>query len=166
MVVRRHPASGAPVSDTLTWGLIPHAAETRPDIQPMNARAETIREKPMFRDAYRRRRAVVPAKGKLHTIQRVDGEPLAVPAIWENRKDPETGRWECTFATLTMPANAAVATVHGRCRWCWKKDPERWLGPKEDPHDLLTPRADDILQIVSTGKPLAKVGDGLDPRCR
>jgi putative SOS response-associated peptidase YedK len=53
MVVRRHPESGAPVAGYLTWGLIPHDADTRPDIQPMNARAETITEKPIFRDAYR-----------------------------------------------------------------------------------------------------------------
>ena len=39
MVVRRHPESSAPVPDYLTWGLIPRDAETRPDIQPMNARA-------------------------------------------------------------------------------------------------------------------------------
>jgi putative SOS response-associated peptidase YedK len=74
--------------------LIPRDADTRPDIQPMNARAETIADKPMFRDAYRKRRCVVPidafhqkdAKGKLHAIKRADGEPLAIAAIWENSK--------------------------------------------------------------------------------
>jgi putative SOS response-associated peptidase YedK len=53
MVVRCHPENGAPVPGYLTWGLIPRDADTRPDIQPMNARAETITEKPIFRDAYR-----------------------------------------------------------------------------------------------------------------
>ena len=52
MVVRRHPESGAPVPGYLTWGLIPRDADRRPDIQPMNARAETIADKPIFRDAY------------------------------------------------------------------------------------------------------------------
>jgi putative SOS response-associated peptidase YedK len=165
MVVRRHPLSGTPVADTLIWGLIPHAAETRPDFQPMNARAETIAEKPMFRDAYHRRRAVVPidafhqkdAKGKLHRIQRVDGEPLAVAAIWENWKNPDTGEWERSFATLTVPANAAVAAVHDRMPLVLeKKDLERWLGPDEDPQDLLAPCADDVLQVTSTGKPLRR----------
>jgi putative SOS response-associated peptidase YedK len=33
-----------------------------------------------------------------------------------------------------------------------KKDIERWLGPEEDPHDLLKPSADDVLQVTSTGK--------------
>ena len=162
MVVRRHPVSGAPVPDYLTWGLIPHASETRQDIQPMNARAETVREKPMFREAYRKRRAVVPidafhqkdAKGKVHTIKRADGEPLAVAAIWENWKNPDTGDWERTFATITVPANAAVAPVHDRMPLVLEKtDLERWLGIEEDPHDLLKPSADDVLQVTSTSKP-------------
>jgi putative SOS response-associated peptidase YedK len=67
----------------------------------MNARAETIADKPIFRDAYRKRRGVVPidafhqkdAKGKLHMIKRADGEPLAIAAIWENWKNPHTGQW-------------------------------------------------------------------------
>src|SRR5258708_14969178 len=161
MVVRRHPQSGVPVPDYLTWGLIPHDAETRPDNQPMNARAETIREKQMFRDAYRKRRAVVPidafqqkdAKGKLHTIKRADGEPLAIAAIWDNWQNPETGRRERTFATLTVAAHAAVAPLHDRMPLVLeKKDLERWLGDEEDPRDLLKPSADDVLQVVATSK--------------
>jgi putative SOS response-associated peptidase YedK len=161
MVVRRHPESGALVAGTLTWGLIPHDADTWPDIQPIHARAETIAEKPMFHEAYRKRRAIVPidafhqkdAKGKLHTIKRADGEPLAIAAIWENWQNPDTGEWERTFATITVPANAAVAPVHDRMPLVIEKqDLERWLGPEDDPHDLLTPSADDVLQVTSTSK--------------
>jgi putative SOS response-associated peptidase YedK len=161
MVVRRHPENGAPVPGYLTWGLIPRDADTRPDIQPMNARAETIAEKPMFRYAYRKRRCVVPidafqqkdAKGKLHTIKRSDGEPLAVAAIWENWKNPDTDEWERSFATITVPANATVAPVHDRMPLVLEKqDLERWLGREENPHDLLKPSADDVLQVTSTGK--------------
>ena len=98
MVVRRHPESGQPVPGYLTWGFIPHEADTLPDIAPTNARAETIAEKPMFRDPYRKRRAVVPidafhqkdAKGKRYAIRRADGEPLAIAAIWDNWRNPET----------------------------------------------------------------------------
>jgi putative SOS response-associated peptidase YedK len=115
----------------------------------------------MFRDACRERRAVVPidafhqkdAKRKRHTIQRVDGEPLAIAAIWENWKNPDTGEWERTFATLTVSANAAVAPVHDRMPLVLeKKDLERWLGTEEDPHDLLKPSADDVLQVTCMGR--------------
>jgi putative SOS response-associated peptidase YedK len=161
MVVRRHPESGAPVSGYLTWGLISRDADTRPDIQPMNARAETITEKPMFRDAYRKRRCIVPvdafhqkdARGKLHMIKRADGEPLANAAIWENWKNPDTGEWERTFATITVLANAAVASVHDRMPLVLeKKDIDSWPGTEEDPRHLLKPSADDVLQVVATGK--------------
>jgi putative SOS response-associated peptidase YedK len=129
MVVRRHPESGAPVPGYLTWGLIPHDADTRPDIVPTNARAETIAEKPMFRDAYRRRRAVLPidafhqkdARGKRYAITRADGEPLAIAAIWDNWKNPATGSWERTFATVTVAANAAVASIHDRMPLIFEK---------------------------------------------
>jgi putative SOS response-associated peptidase YedK len=45
------PKTGLPVEWRLRWGLIPHYAETRPDLPPLHARAETITEKRMFRDA-------------------------------------------------------------------------------------------------------------------
>jgi putative SOS response-associated peptidase YedK len=161
MVVRRDPENGAPVPGYLTWGLIPRDADTRPDIQPVNARAETIADKPIFREAYCKRRCVVPidafhqkdAKGKLHTIKRADGEPLAIAAIWENWKNPDTDEWERTFATITVPANAAVGPVHDRMPLVLeKKDIDRWLGIEEDPRDLLKPSPDDVLQVVATGK--------------
>jgi putative SOS response-associated peptidase YedK len=160
VVVRRHPDSGTPVPDYLIWGLIPHDADAQPDIAPTNARAETIAEKPMFREAYRRRRAIVPidafhqkdTKGKLCTIKRADGEPLAIAAIWENWKNPDSGEWQRTFATVTVAANATLASVHDRMPLILEKaDLARWLGPEEDPHDLLKPSTDDILIVSAPG---------------
>jgi putative SOS response-associated peptidase YedK len=141
--------------------LIPRDADTRPDIQPMNARAETITERPMFRDAYRKRRCIMPidafhqkdARGKLHMIKRADGEPLAIAAIWENWKNPDTGEWDRTFVTITVPANVDVASVHDRMPLVLDKmDIDRWLGTEEDPRDLLKLSADDVLQVVALGK--------------
>ena len=60
LVFRRHPETGLPVEAWLRWGLIPHWMATRPKIQPINARAESLTEKPMFRDAYTKRRCIVP----------------------------------------------------------------------------------------------------------
>jgi putative SOS response-associated peptidase YedK len=81
LVYRRDPETGLPVEGRLRWGLIPHYAEARPDLQPIHARAETISEKRMFRDAYRERRCVVPMNsffqkdtaGKRYAISRRDG---------------------------------------------------------------------------------------------
>jgi putative SOS response-associated peptidase YedK len=60
LVFRRDPETGLSVEGKLRWGLIPHYADARPDLQPIHARAETITEKRMFRDAYRKRRCIVP----------------------------------------------------------------------------------------------------------
>jgi putative SOS response-associated peptidase YedK len=158
MVMRRQPKGGVMVPGYLTWGLIPHDADTRPAIQPTNARAETIAELPMFREAYRKRRCLVPidafhqkdAHGKRYTIKRIDGEPLAIAAIWENWKNPDSGKWERTFASVTVAANLTLAGVHDRMPLILEKpDFARWLGPEEDPRDLLTPSADDVLLVSS-----------------
>jgi putative SOS response-associated peptidase YedK len=78
LVYRRDPETGRPVEGLLRWGLIPHFCEKRPDFPPIHARAETVAEKEWFRDAYRRRRCVVPMNnffqkdhdGSRHVISR------------------------------------------------------------------------------------------------
>ena len=161
MVVRRHPETGAAVPGYLAWGLIPQGADTRPRIPPTNARAETMAELPMFRGAYRNRRGLVPvdafrekdARGKRHTIRRADGELMAIAAIWEIWKNPDSGQWEHTFATVTIAANAMLARLHDRMPLILEKpDFARWLGPDEDPRDLLKPSAEDVLVVSPSGK--------------
>jgi putative SOS response-associated peptidase YedK len=56
LVFRRHPETGQPVAGYLRWGFIPHDAGARPAITPIHVRAETIADKPMFADPYRKRR--------------------------------------------------------------------------------------------------------------
>lgn len=58
LVFRRHPETGEAVEGQLRWGFIPHTALSRPAIQPIHVRAETIAEKTMFDDAYRKSRCV------------------------------------------------------------------------------------------------------------
>jgi len=62
-IIRQSP-EGARVADLLKWGLIPHWAKD-PSIgaKMNNARGETVAEKPSFRDAFKRRRCIVPASG-------------------------------------------------------------------------------------------------------
>jgi putative SOS response-associated peptidase YedK len=95
-VYRRDPETGLAVEGRLRWGLIPHYADARPDLQPIHARAETISEKRMFREAYRKRRCIVPmnsffqkdSTGKRYAISRRDGGVFGVAGIWENWRDP------------------------------------------------------------------------------
>jgi len=155
-VFRRAPETGEPVQSDLRWGLIPHYASERPQVQPIHARAETISENRMFRDAYRKRRCIVPMtsfnlkdqSGKRRAITRIDGMPFGVAGIWDNWQEPMTRVWERTFAVITVPANKLIAPIHDRMPAILRReDYQRWLGPEEDPHDLLVPYAGDDLMV-------------------
>jgi putative SOS response-associated peptidase YedK len=148
LVFRRHPETGLAVEGRLRWGLIPHYADARPDFQPIHARAETISEKKMFRDAYRKRRCIVPMNsfflkdqnGKRYAISRRDGELFGVAGIWENWRDPKICQWEPTFAVITVPANELVGGIHDRMPAILSNEQfSRWLSIEEDPRDLLVP---------------------------
>ena len=121
--VVRDDGSGAAVA-FLSWGLLPSWAKDPGGLRPINARAEGIGEKPLFRDALRRRRAVVPAdgfyewkvegKGKTPWFFRLaGGAPFAFAGLWERHETPGAGPIE-TFAIVTTAANTVVSPVHGR----------------------------------------------------
>jgi putative SOS response-associated peptidase YedK len=146
-VWRRHPQTGAIVEGMLRWGLIPHWMKTRPEIRPINARAETIGEKPMFSEAYARRRCIVPmdafyerdSRKKLHAFGMKDRKPFGVAGIWENWRNPD-GDWERTFCIITVPANELVGAIHDRMPAIIPIEQHRhWLGPELDPRDVLKP---------------------------
>ena len=112
-VWRRHPQTNEITSAKLRWGLIPHWMKARPEIQPINARAETVAEKRMFADAYAKRRCIVPMdvfyerdkRKKLHAFAMTDGTPFGVAGIWENWRN-QNGEWERTFCIITVrPTN-------------------------------------------------------------
>src|SRR5262249_44556825 len=91
--------------------------------RPINARAETIATTPLFRDAFARRRGIVPADGfyewqprgrssRPFAVLRRDGAPLAMAAVWE-RSEGEAGPL-VSCAIVTTEANAALAPLHER----------------------------------------------------
>jgi putative SOS response-associated peptidase YedK len=160
LVYRRDPKTGQPVEGYLRWGFIPHDCLTRPSIQPIHVRAETIKEKPMFADAYRRRRCVVPmnsfyqkdSRGQRHIISRRDGAVFGVAGIWDNWLNPDTQQWERTFAIITVEPNEMIAGIHDRMLAILDTaDIPRWLSPEEDPRDLLRPYPAEHL-VVSLAK--------------
>ena len=137
------PASRS--TENSAGGLIPHWMKSRPDIQPINARAETIAEKRMFSDAYAKRRCIVPmevfyerdGRRKLHAFGMKDGKPFGVAGIWENWLSPE-GQWQRTFCIITVGPNELVGKVHDRMPAIIPiEHHRRWLGTERDPRDLL-----------------------------
>jgi putative SOS response-associated peptidase YedK len=154
-VIRQHPKTGERTLDRLCWGLIPSwCKDARGGRKPINAKGETVASLPSFRDAYRRRRCLLPvdnffewkaikgARAKQpFAIAMKSGKPFALGAIWENWQKPGGQEWVRTFAIITTAANELISDVHERmplivARECY----DRWLSCIEpDPHDLLTP---------------------------
>jgi len=129
----------------LRWGLIPFWAKD-PSIgnRMINARAETVAEKPSFRAAYRHRRCLVLADGFYewhregsvktpHYISAADGEPVAFAALWENWNDKETDESIQSTALITTAADDFMASLHHRMPVVLRPDTaDRWLAGGDD----------------------------------
>lgn len=136
------------------WGLIPHWAKD-PSIggRLVNARGETVEEKPAFRTAFRRRRCLVPAsgfyewkragKGKTPMYIRLrGGAPLAFAGLWDLWHDPAgTGSEIPSCTIITTTPNELMADIHDRMPAILRPaDYQRWLSPLETgPADLIAP---------------------------
>ena len=110
----------------LRWGLVPFWAKD-PSIgnRMINARAETVAEKPSYRNAYKHRRCLVLADGFYewrrqgdvktpHYISLASGEPFALAGLWENWTDKESGESLQTTTLITTDANDFMALLHHR----------------------------------------------------
>lgn len=131
------------------WGLVPSwAKDAAIGARMINARAETVAEKPAFRGAFRARRCLVPADGfyewatrhgrkQAHYIGLRDGAPFGFAGLWEHWVDPSGGALEsCTL--LTRDAIESIRAIHSRMPVIL--DPaayEAWLDPALDDPALL-----------------------------
>ncbi|MEM1431593.1 MAG: SOS response-associated peptidase [Pseudomonadota bacterium] len=119
----------------MRWGFLPHWYKTPTDGPLLiNARSETVAEKPAFRAAARERRCIVPATGFYEWtkdadgkrlpwyITRADGAPLAFAAVWQDwARGEESHR---TVAIVTTAAAEDIAALHHRCPVVL--EPETW----------------------------------------
>jgi putative SOS response-associated peptidase YedK len=182
-VIRENHETDERTLDLLRWGLIPHGC-TDPEggRKPINARAESVARLPTFREAYAKRRCIVPvdcffewraaikgARAKQpFAVAMADRAPFGLGGLWENWRDPQSGAWIRTFAIITVPANELVAQIHDRMPLILHRTAyERWLGTEPDPHDLLVPFLSELMSMwpVSTriNKPENDDASLLDP---
>ena len=151
---------GTPVAARLRWGLVPHwSRDPAIGAKLNNARAETVAAKPSFRDAFRRRRCLIPASGFYEWRREADhkqpyyvfpaeGELFAFAGLWESWRGPERVLETC--AIVTTDANAAMQPIHDRMPVILAKDDyARWLDctPGNDVADLLHPCAPGSIAI-------------------
>ena len=146
------------------WGLIPHWADSaKVGSRMFNARAETLTASPAFRDAFRRKRCLVPvdafyewqrigARRQPFSIARADSRPLVLAGLWSGWRDPVADRVVRTFTIVTSEPNEQMAALHDRMPVIVPEEAwSLWLDPElEDPGELvglLTPTDDVALRI-------------------
>lgn len=142
-----------------TWGLVPHWVKDNLQRKKfwnntLNARGESIFEKPAFRDAAKNQRCLIPVegfyehhhhKGKTYPffISRKDGEPLNLAGLWNEWTDRETGEILTTFSIVTTEANPMMARIHNNPKLEGPRMPfilpdemaDDWLHPILEPLD-------------------------------
>ena len=154
LTVQSHNDPGDPdarIPRILRWGMT--AARPRQGAganRPLfNARAETIRQLPTFRDAFAHRRCLVPANGFYEWrkdpsgsrvpvwFHRPDGAPVAFAGIWSTSPTPDGPTDAC--AIITCAANELVANIHDRMPVILQPDQyDRWLSASLEPEPLLS----------------------------
>lgn len=134
------------------WGLIPHwAKDDSFGAKAINARSETVASKPAFREAFKKRRCLVPASGfyewvsiegqkkkqPLH-VHPKDHSPFAFAGLHEHWTDTETGEQIDTYTICTCDANKLMSRFHPRMPCVVeKKHYDAWLDPGNDDRDTL-----------------------------
>ena len=134
----------------MRWGLWPAwVKDPRKFALLFNARAETVKEKPAFKNAIRRRRCLIPADGyyewqvfaggkRPYYIYRRDGRPIGFAAVAETWIGPN-GEEVDTVAIVTAQASADLAVLHPRVPVTIREDDfERWLDCRSDEADTVT----------------------------
>jgi len=138
----------------MQWGLVPHwAKDITATHRPINARAESLTEKPMFRELLRNYRCLVPASGffewkhedgrKVPFYIHVKDDPVfGFAGLYEIWRNP-AGVMLQTYTIVTTTPNELVAPIHNRMPAILKQDDEmRWLS-----HDVLP--TDEVMRILS-----------------
>jgi putative SOS response-associated peptidase YedK len=171
---------GARALDFFRWGLIPWWAKD-PGIgaKTINARADTLAEKPAFRDAFRLRRCLVLADGFFewkwvagekvpHFIRLKSGRSMPFAGLWERWRAPE-GNPVHTCTIVTTTPNAVMAPIHDRMPVILAPEAfESWLDPHpregQELQTLLRPCPDEWLEAFPVSSWVNKP-DNDSPEC-
>ena len=154
LAIRFNPKTGQRSLDALRWGLVPYwAKDDKIGYRTINARAETVYTAPSYREAFKKRRCLIPADGfyewkkvpggKIpYAIGMRDDSPFVFAGLWEGWKDPSTGEWLRTCTIITGEPNELVAQVHTRMPVILPEEHHaKWLGEavENDLKELLRP---------------------------
>jgi putative SOS response-associated peptidase YedK len=173
-VVRLAGETGERELAIMRWGLVPFWSKDGKSIySTINAKAETITTSAMFREAFKRRRCLVPAdwfyewqkldeKSKQpYAIGLKDDSPFAFAGLWERWVDQRGDEVKETFTIITTDPNELMETIHNRMPVILKpQEYELWLGrgdPFHPPIDLLRPYDADQMRAWKVGPDVGNV---------
>jgi len=179
LVLRNDPDNNLQVS-YMKWGLIPHwAKDASIGNHMINARVETVEDKPSFRSAFKHRRCIIPASGfyewkkvgakkQPYYITLKDGSPMMFAGLWDRWISPEGIAVE-SFTILTTSSNELVSPLHDRMPVILDmKDVDLWLDCHvTDParlKSLLKPYQSESLQLSPVSN-MVNSPKNDDPRC-
>jgi putative SOS response-associated peptidase YedK len=151
---------------SIRWGLIPSwwnkpLKEMR--LATFNARAETVATKPMFRSAFKRNRCIIPASGyyewqttpagkQPYYFTSKDGPILSIAGIWDEWKNPETGKSLKSCTMIITEPNKFAAKVHDRMPVLLSPNQfEHWLSGRAGA-EILRPAPDKMLAMRPVSK--------------
>jgi len=169
-IVRIDPRDGERERVMARWGLIPFWMKEKPKVPHINARAETVHKLPLFREAFAKRRCLIPATGFYEWQQRDDGkqpyrfrrkdlDPFAFAGIWEFNR---LGGEEVLSATIIVgEPNPLVGGVHDRMPvMLMVEHYDRWLGANTDLDALRTmlrPYDADLMEAYAVSRAVNSV---------
>ena len=173
----RSGEEGARHLAVLHWGLVPFwAKDSSIGARMINARGESVAEKPAFRAAFRHRRCLIPANGfyewkkapdggkQPYLIRRPSGEPFAFAGLWESWEDEESGEVLESCSIITTDANATLEPIHHRMPVILDETGRaEWLTPGSERgrelQALLKPAPDDLLESYPVSRAVNKVAN-------
>lgn len=147
------------------WGLIPSwAKDAAVGNKLINARGETLAEKPSFRSAFRNRRCLVPATGFFewkrdagktpYHIRMKSGDPFCFAGLWD-KWIASDGEIVYSFTIVTTTPNELMAQIHDRMPVIiHREDEQRWITPNPDPSmvELLKPFPSALMEAYPVSK--------------
>lgn len=161
------------------WGYIPHWVKNPMEAKPMiNARVETIAEKPYFRDSFKKRQCLVLADGFYewnrkgvkkvpYYVRLKDKEPFAFAGIWDEIKEND-GKSYPTFTIITTTPNTLLNKIHNRMPVILDKTEEKkWLGGQLNLEALATPYSESMMEmypvLISVNSPTFNTPSAINP---
>ena len=163
----------------MKWGLLPHwSKEEKLKYSTINARAETVAEKPTFRTPFKRSRCLVPATGfyewkaevsgpkQPYLIRKQDRKLMVFSGLWDHWE--KEGQVIDSYTIIVTQANQIIRNVHDRMPVILNsKNYDEWLDPStqvERLHELMGPSPDSLLDLTPISRHVNSPAHD-DPAC-